>query len=98
MTRTREYLCLAVLGEGLTTNTTSKLAVEDKVLILQILILGLACIKANLRQAIAGKASLAVSHGRPSATTNLGGGTGHTAEMAAFARERTNSRNSAGAT
>jgi hypothetical protein len=41
---------------------------------------------------------LAVSHGRPSATTNLGGGTGHTAKMASFARERTNSRNSAGAT
>jgi hypothetical protein len=29
MTRTREYLRLAVLGEDLTTNTTSKLAVED---------------------------------------------------------------------
>ena len=91
-------LSLAVLREGLAADTTSKLAVEDKVLLLQIRILFGACIKTNLRQAIAGKASLAVSHGRPSATTNLGGGTGHTAKMASFARERTNSRNSAGAT
>jgi hypothetical protein len=89
----RADLCLAVLSEGLTTNTTSKLAVEDQVIVLQILILGRACIKANLRQAITGHASLAVSHGSPSSTTNLGGGTGHTTEMATFARERTNSRN-----
>jgi hypothetical protein len=75
-------LSLAVLGEILTTNTTSKLAVEDKVIILQVLILGSACIEANLRQAIAGHTSLAVSHGSPASTTNLGGGTGHTAEMA----------------
>jgi hypothetical protein len=60
-----QYLSLTVLGEGLTTNTASKLAVEDKVLILQILILGRACIKTNLRQAIAAKASLAISHGSP---------------------------------
>jgi len=86
-------LSLAVLGEGLTTNTTSKLAVENKVLILQILILGIAISEANLRQAIAGHSSLAVSHGSPSATTDLGRGTGHTAEMAALARQRTNSRN-----
>ena len=64
MTRTREYLRLAVLGEGLTTNTTSKLAVEDKVIILQILILLRACRKANLRQAIAGHSSLAIRDGR----------------------------------
>ena len=85
-----------VLIERLPTHTTSKLAVEDEVLILQILILGLACIEANLRQAVAGKASLAISHGSPTAATNLGGGTGHTAEMATLARERTKSRNPAG--
>jgi len=81
-------LSLAVLGKILTTNTTSKLAVEDQVVILQILILGFACIEANLRQAIAGHTSLAVSHGSPASTTNLGGGTGHTSEMAALARQR----------
>jgi hypothetical protein len=86
MTRTREYLRLAVLGEGLTTNTTSKLAVEDKVIILQILILLCACREANLRQAVAGHTTLAVSHRRPSATANLGGRTGHTAEVATFVR------------
>jgi hypothetical protein len=86
------FLSLAVLVEWLTTNTTSKLAVEDKVLILQILILGRAWSEANLRQAIAGHSTLAVSHGSPSATTDLGRGTGHTAEMATLARERTNSR------
>lgn len=32
-------LCRAVLGEWLATDTTSKLAVEDKVIILQVLIL-----------------------------------------------------------
>ena len=77
-------LRLAVLGENLTTDTTSKFAVEDKVIILQILILLSACREANIRQAIAGDASLAVGHGSPAAATNLGGGTGHTAEMAAL--------------
>ena len=96
MTRTREYLRLAVLGEGLTTNTTSKLAVEDKIIILQILILLCACLEANLRQSVAGHTTLAVSHGRPGATTNLGGRTGHTAKMATLACERPNSRNPAG--
>ena len=91
-------LSLAVLREWLAADTTGKFAVEDKVLLLQIRILLRACIKANLRQAIARHTSLAVSHGRPSATTNLGGGTGHTAKMATLACERTNSRNPAGAT
>ena len=90
------YLSLAVLSEGLTTDTTSKLAVEDQVIVLQILILGRACIEANLRQAVACHTTLAISHGSPTATTNLGGGTGHTAEMATLARERTKSRNPAG--
>jgi hypothetical protein len=83
-------LRLAVLGENLTTDTTSKFAVKDKVIILQILILLSACREANLRQAIAGHASLAVGYRSPTATTNLGGGTGHTSEMAALARERSN--------
>jgi hypothetical protein len=91
-------LSLAVLGEHLTTDTTGKLAVEDQVVILQILILGITCIEANLRQAIAGHASLAVSHGSPASTTNLGGGTGHTAEMATLANKRTNTRNLLGTT
>jgi hypothetical protein len=90
----RADLCLAVLSEGLTTNTTSKLAVEDQVIVLQILILGLACIEANLRQAVACHTTLAISHGSPSAAANLGGGTGHTAEMAALACQRTNTGNS----
>ena len=93
MTRTREYLRLAVLGEDLTTNTTSKLAVEDKIIILQILILLCACLEANLRQAVAGHTTLAVSHGRPGATANLGGRTGHTTEVATFVHQRTNTRN-----
>jgi hypothetical protein len=80
-------LRLAVLGEYLTTRSTSKLAVEDKVIILQILILLSACREANLRQAIACHASLAVGHGSPTATTDLGGGTGHTAEMASLVRQ-----------
>ena len=87
-----------VLGERLPAHTTRKLAVEDQVIILQILILLCACLEANLCQAIACHTSLAVSHRGPGATTHLGGGTGHTAEMAAFARERTNSRNPAGTT
>jgi hypothetical protein len=90
----RADLCLAVLSEGLTTNTTSKLAVEDQVIVLQILILGRTCIKTNLRQAVACHTILAVSDRSPSATANLGGGTGHTAEMAAFACQRTNTGNS----
>jgi hypothetical protein len=53
-------LCLAVLGERLATDTTSQLAVEDKVIILQILILCFTSIEANLRQAIAGHTVLAV--------------------------------------
>lgn len=93
MTRTREYLRLAVLGEGLTTNTTSKLAVEDKVSILQILVLFCACREANIRQAVAGHTTLAVSDRGPSAAANLGGRTGHTAEMASFVHQRTNTRN-----
>jgi len=91
-------LRLAVLGKNLTTDTTSKLAVEDKVIILQILVLLIACREANLRQAIASHASLAVGHGSPAAATNLGGGTGHTAEMASLARERTNTGNFLGTT
>jgi hypothetical protein len=87
-------LSLAVLGEHLTTDTTGKLAVEDQVVILQILILGSTCIEANLRQAIAGHASLAVSHRSPASTTNLGGGTGHTAEMATFICQRISHCNS----
>jgi hypothetical protein len=57
-------LSSAVLGERLATDTTSKLAVEEKVIILQILILLRACRKANLRQAIAGQSSLAIRDGR----------------------------------
>jgi hypothetical protein len=45
----RSELCLAVLSEGLTTDTTSKLAVEDQVIVLQILILLCACLKTDLR-------------------------------------------------
>ena len=92
--------CLSstVLIERLTTNTTGKLAVEDKVIILQILILSSACIKANLRQAVAGQASLAVSYRSCTSTTDLGGGTGHTAEMAALACQRSNTRNLLGTT
>jgi hypothetical protein len=53
-------LSLAVLGEGLPTDTTGKLAVEDKVIVLQILILLSACRETNLRQAVAGHTVLAV--------------------------------------
>jgi len=84
-------LCLAVLGEGLTTHTTGQLAVEDKILLLQILILLRARIKTNLRQAVACQTSLAIRHGSPGATADLGGRTGHTAEMAALACQRTDS-------
>jgi len=90
----RADLRLAILSEGLTTDTTSKLAVEDQVIVLQILILLLACLKTNLRQAVACHTTLAVSDRSPSAAANLGGGTGHTAEMAALACQRTNTRNS----
>jgi len=58
----RGDLCLAILSEGLTTNTTSKLAVKDKVIILQILILLCARFKTNLRQAVACHTTLAVSN------------------------------------
>jgi len=94
MTRTRKDLCLAVLGEGLTTNTTSKLAVEDQVIVLQILILLRTCLKTNLRQAVACHTTLAISDRGPSSTANLGGRTGHTAKMAPFVCKRTNTRNS----
>jgi len=57
----RADLRLAILSEGLTTDTTSKLAVEDQVIVLQILILLLACLKTNLRQAVACHTTLAVS-------------------------------------
>jgi hypothetical protein len=53
-------LRLAVLGERLATDTTSQLAVEDKVIILQILILFFTSSEANLRQAVAGHTVLAV--------------------------------------
>jgi len=90
----RADLRLAVLGEGLTTDTTSKLAVEDQVIVPQILILLCACLETNLRQAVACHTTLAVSDRSPSAATNLGGGTGHTAEVATLACQRTNTRNS----
>jgi len=90
----RADLRLAILSEGLTTDTTSKLAVEDQVFVLQILILLRACLKTNLRQAVARDTTLAVSDRGPSAAANLGSGTGHTAEMAALVCQRTNTRNS----
>jgi len=92
------HLCLAVLGEWLTTNTTSKLAVEDKVLILQILILCAATLMTNLSETVTCHSVLAVGNGSPRATTHLGSGTGHTAEMAATARQRTDSGNLLGTT
>jgi uncharacterized protein (DUF1501 family) len=94
----RPRLCLAVLGEGLTTHTTRQLAVEDYVVILQVLILLLARIKTNLGKAIASHTALPIGHGSPRSTTNLGGGTGHTTEMTTFACKRPNSRNPAGTT
>jgi hypothetical protein len=87
-----------VLDEWLSAHTTSKLAVEDKVIILQILILFGARCEANLRQAVACHTSLAVCHRGPCATTHLGGGTGHTAEMTTFACQRTNTGNLLGTT
>jgi|LakMenE01Jun11ns_1017448.scaffolds.fasta_scaffold6658839_1 hypothetical protein len=57
-------LSSAVLGERLATDTTSKFAIEEKVIILQILILIRACRKANLCQAVAGHPSLAIRDGR----------------------------------
>jgi hypothetical protein len=66
-------LRLAVLGERLATDTTGQLAVEDKVILFQILILCFTSIEAYLRQAVAGHTVLAVCDRRPSATGDLGG-------------------------
>jgi hypothetical protein len=79
-----QYLLIrAILGPGLTTRSTSQLAVKDKILILQVLELLSTRLKTNLAKAVARQSSLLVRNRNTGASTNRWRNSGHTSEIAA---------------
>jgi hypothetical protein len=72
----------AILCPRLTTNTTSQLAVKDKIIILQVLELLSARLKTNLAKAIAPQTAFLVGYRNTRTSTNRWRSSRHTSELA----------------